>query len=385
MTTFKVYGQCPGALTPMAAADGLVMRIRPLHGQLTADQARGIAALSERFGRGLVELTSRANLQIRGIAEGDHPKMVEDLLRLGLIDTAPAVERARNIIVTPFHRSNDGTMDLAQALSEATTRAPRLPAKFGLAIDVGPAPVLQDISTDIRLERASNASIILRPDGASSGKEVSEADAPEELLALMDWFISTGGVTEGRGRMRQHLARGARLPNAFVNGLPPAPAFRVPGAGPAEGGILAAAAFGLLPSATLAALADLGGSIRMTPWRALFLPGHSSLPALDGLLLNPADAILRTHACTGAPGCTQAIAETRQIARAIAPHLPEEATLHVSGCAKGCAHPAPATATLVATANGFALIPHGKSNDPPERILTSEDLMRSPATLFMAP
>ena len=47
--------------------------------------------------------------------------------------------------------------------------------------------------------------------------------------------------------------------------------------------------------------------------------------------------MLRVIACTGAPGCLQAHAATRPLARALAPKLTE--TLHVSGCAKGCAHP----------------------------------------------
>ena len=41
---------------------------------------------------------------------------------------------------------------------------------------------------------------------------------------------------------------------------------------------------------------------------------------------------------------------------AVAQFVPQDAELHVAGCAKGCAHPAAARLTLVATQDGFDLI-----------------------------
>ena len=79
------------------------------------------------------------------------------------------------------------------------------------------------------------------------------------------------------------------------------------------------------------------------------------MPDLPGLITSNTP-LLRVYACTGAPGCLQALQPTRDLARQLAPHLPMNAVLHVSGCAKGCAHPAPADLTLVATPDGFDLI-----------------------------
>ena len=79
------------------------------------------------------------------------------------------------------------------------------------------------------------------------------------------------------------------------------------------------------------------------------------------------DSLRRVHACTGAPGCRQALQPTRPLARRLAARLPAGAVLHVSGCAKGCAHPAPADLTLTATACGFDLVRRGKAGDPPIR------------------
>jgi precorrin-3B synthase len=116
---------------------------------------------------------------------------------------------------------------------------------------------------------------------------------------------------------------------------------------------------------TLSALAALGVEIRPTPWRMLFLVGARTIPAIPGLIADPADPTLRVTACTGAPACPQGQGETRTLARALATLLSERRTLHISGCAKGCAHPAPADLTLVATAQGYDLIRNGTASDIP--------------------
>ncbi|MBC9210132.1 precorrin-3B synthase, partial [Roseomonas aerophila] len=50
----------------------------------------------------------------------------------------------------------------------------------------------------------------------------------------------------------------------------------------------------------------------------------------------------------------------------LAPRLPAGLPLlHVSGCAKGCAHPGAAPATLVGQPGGLALVRNGRAGDPP--------------------
>jgi precorrin-3B synthase len=118
---------------------------------------------------------------------------------------------------------------------------------------------------------------------------------------------------------------------------------------------------------TLHALAALGHEIRPTPWRMLLLVGATTLPVIEGLIADPADPILRVTACTGAPGCPQAHGDTRQLARQLAPLLPPGREIHLSGCAKGCAHPAPADLTLTATGQGHDLIRNGTASDTPSQ------------------
>lgn len=345
-----VKGWCPGALRPMLSGDGWVVRVKPRGGRLSGAQVVGIGDLALRFGNGWLDLSSRANLQIRGVAEADHPALVAGLRALGLIDRSDAVERRRNVIVTPFHRAGDGVAEVAAALEMRLTGpdAPDPPAKFGFAIGEG----LADAAADIRLERLSDGWLV-RADGASQGATVSGASAADAAIALAHWFMASGGAPDGRGRMAAHLASGAALPKAFRaapviqrDAAVPAP---VPG--PVAAGYLAAFAFGQVRAESFRKL----GPVRLTPWRMVLIEGARDVPEIPGLIADPADPLLRVVACTGAPGCPQALGNTRDAARRLARIVPGGRTLHVSGCAKGCAHPGPADMVTVATDGGWRL------------------------------
>lgn len=361
-----IKGWCPGALRPMLSGDGWVVRVRPPLGRLLPEQAAGIARLAARHGNGQITLSSRANVQIRGVSVESHAPLVAGLDALGLIDADVAHESRRNVVLTPFWQPGDGATALAGGLVQAltATEAPALPAKFGCAVDCGPVPVLQDISADIRLERTAAGDLICCADGASTGAPVTEDTAAGAVLALARWFAASGGIREGRGRMAVHVRRGAALPDAFRQApRQRAPEFcPAPGAGPA--GMLVALALGQIDAASLAALAD-AGPLRVTPWRMLLIEGAAQAPVLDGVIVDPADPLLRVTACTGAPGCLQALQPTQALARALAHRLAPGADLHVSGCAKACAHPAAAALTLLATADGFDVILDGTTSAPP--------------------
>ncbi|GHG79035.1 precorrin-3B synthase [Pseudodonghicola xiamenensis] len=375
-----IQGWCPGALRPMASGDGLVVRIRAPLGRLTPEQARGLAYLADRYGNGLIDLSARANLQLRGITPASHTALIDGLRTLGLVDGSIAVETRRNILLTPFWRSGDASHRIARTLTDAVMRddAPDLPGKFGFAIDCGPAPVLADTPADIRLERGANGGLICRADGETHGARVTIATAASTALSLARWFLDSGGAPEGRGRMARHLGRGAVPPGRFGQAAM-AQAAPAPGPGPCPGGVLVALEFGQMRSETLTHLADLG-PLRLSPWRMLLIEGAGTAPALPGLITDPEDPRLRISACTGAPGCPQALAATRTLARVLAPYLTAAQSLHISGCAKGCAHPGPAPLTLVATGpDRFDLIRQGRASDPPNR----RDL--SPETLISHP
>jgi precorrin-3B synthase len=358
MTAWEIKGWCPGALRPMQSGDGLVVRVRPPMGRLTPAQAQAIAMAAETHGNGIIDLSARANLQLRGVTEASHPRLIEDLRAHGLIDPDVETESLRNLIVTPFRDAQ--SIALAATLTVALARMPRLPGKFGFALDTGPRPVLTQASADIRIERAPDGQLILRPEGHPLGQPIT--DLGQNAVAMAEWFVASGGITNGRGRMAALVAKGTIPPGCT---FAPAAALPTPAPGLHPGGALVALAFGQMRAETLHQLAALGHEIRPTPWRMLLLVGAKTLPAIPGLITNPADPILRVTACTGAPGCPQALGETRTLARQLAHILPNRQTLHLSGCAKGCAHPGPADLTLAATRQGYDLIRNGTASDTP--------------------
>lgn len=356
MTAWEIKGWCPGALRPMQSGDGLVTRIRPPLGRLTPQQAEAIAKAAQAHGNGIIDLSARANLQLRGVTEASHPRLIDDLGAHGLIDPDVETESLRNLIVTPFRDAE--TTALADALTAALARMPKLPAKFGFALDTGPRPVLTHASADIRVERAADGHLILRPDGHPLGQPVT--DLATDAIAMAEWLVANGGIINGRGRMAALIAKGTIPPGCTLTPANPLP---TPHPGRHPDGALVALAFGQMRATTLHALSALGQEIRPTPWRMLFLVGATALPAIPGLITDPNDPILRITACTGAPACPQALGDTRQLARQLARHVPKGQMLHISGCAKGCAHPARAELTLTASGKGYDLILGGTASD----------------------
>lgn len=381
-----IKGWCPGALRPMPSGDGLVVRVRTKAGRLTVAQATGIAALSRAHGSGVIDLSARANLQLRGVTAASHPALIAGLGALGLLDPSSAIEARRNIVVTPFWVAGDGTVALAQALGAALAApdAPALPGKFGFALDTGAEAVLGDVSADIRLERHPGGGLMVRADGAATGAVVDWRDGPDAALALARWFVASGGISEGRGRMAAHLARGAVLPQVFRATCAARADPFTPAPGPCPVGALVGIAFGQMQAETLAALAELG-PLRLTPWRMLLIEGLRGAPTVPGLITDPDDPLLRVVACPGAPSCPQALQPTRALAQALAAQVPQGELLHVSGCAKGCAHPGAATFTLVAEATGYALIRGGTAATPATPALSAAALLNRAPTLFEAP
>ncbi|HEX8829279.1 MAG TPA: hypothetical protein VF778_14335, partial [Xanthobacteraceae bacterium] len=137
--------------------------------------------------------------------------------------------------------------------------------------------------------------------------------------------------------------------------------------------------------ADAAAMAGARG-FRAAPDRALLAIGLAERGAADfvaaaeqlGFVTRADDPRRRLLACAGAPLCPSAHLATRamapQIAAAAAPHLAGDFTIHISGCAKGCAHPAAATLTVVGAAGDCALVANGSTRDAPFAAMPVNDL-----------
>jgi precorrin-3B synthase len=337
LAAFDIKGWCPGGVRPMPSGDGLLVRVRPWCGAFTLDQARGLADIAATLGNGHIDLTRRANLQIRGLREESLPALHEALDRLGLLDD----ETARNVMVDPL--AGPEVRALARALGRALPEG--RPAKFGCLVDGGGPLSISGEHADIAL-CVTPEGVAVRVDGAWLGvtnvdHAVSAALGGQKSLAKM-----TVMPTPGRRRL-------GRL--GGFTGL--------------------AAPFGRIEAAELGVLVDAcaaagGSEIRLSPWRALYV---DAAVEVAGLIVDENDPLLRIEACPGAPACASATVDTRGDARRLAA-VGFAGTIHVSGCAKGCARSSPADLVLVGKDGRYGVVRNGTARDPVGRAIAPDIL-----------
>ncbi len=394
----EIKGWCPGALTPMASGDGLLLRAKVVGARLSLTQASEIAAIALDCGNGRIDLSQRAQLQIRGVCETTLAAAQPRLKSVGLLALDAATESRLNIVASPLANStsfdaNEIAARLAQAIAEDHALE-SLPGKFLFLVDDGSAPGLRDVGADIRLEaRGAQFAVVL--DGARDQAVIaSPAAAIHAAVALARAFVElrAGRAFELR-RMRALVDSMGAEPLPRSSGLTSEPYSST-----CREGALAdllgareigenffaglAAPFGRFLAQDFAELADVASregakELRLTPWRAILAPTRSLEQAARiveaaralGFIVDAGDARLAIAACPGAPECSQAKGPTRIGLDAIADVAKTLSRggigVHVSGCAKGCAKPTATPLTLVANGGFFDLVYNGVASDPP--------------------
>src|SRR4051812_29203442 len=134
---------CPGALQTHAAADGALARVRVPGGGLSSAQLAALASAARELGDGALELTSRGNVQLRGLAPGTEPELGDRLAGAGLLPS-PTHERIRNVLASTLSgRTSGGVVDVrpwVPALDAGLCADPQLaglPGRFLVTLDDG--------------------------------------------------------------------------------------------------------------------------------------------------------------------------------------------------------------------------------------------------------
>lgn len=363
---------CPGVVSPHLAADGALARIRLPGGVVGAGQLRAVAELADDAGDGAAHLTSRGNLQLRGL-DADDPRPVARLAAAGLLPSTTH-ERVRNVLASPLSGITGGRADvrgLAGLLDAGLVARPALaalPGRFLIALDDGRGDVAGE-RPDLCWIAGSATGGELLVAGAQSGLTCPPADAPGLLLDAAEVFVTlrdahaadpaarawrAGELPDAAARIAAALSAAGR---ALRNG---GPDDHVATLGDGRVGALGGGAVGAAPvlgelsSAQLRVLADLAPELLVTPWRTLVLPApHAPSTVLDalreaGLVVDPGDGALRVSACAGTPGCARSLADVRGHARELI-RLGAGRAVHVAGCARRCGAPHTPHADAVAT------------------------------------
>ncbi|CAA0136772.1 Uncharacterised protein [Mycolicibacterium vanbaalenii] len=358
---------CPGALQTHSAADGELARIRLPGGMIAASQMEAVAQAAIDFGSSTVELTSRGNLQIRGVR--DTAAVAALLADAGLLPS-PTHERVRNIVASPLSGRHAGICDvrgLVADLDSAVQQDPvlsDLPGRFLFGIDDGRGDI-SGLGADAGIHVVDDTTAALLLAGRDTGVRLTLADAVPALLAI------AGVFTEIRGK----CWRVAELddPSPLLGGLTPtAP----PGATwsattrPPVGWIVqgderitlgASAPLGVLDAELVRYLAAVDAPMAITPWRSVLLfdldAGVADVAlrvlAPRGLVFDENSPWLSLSACTGRPGCERSLADVRADAAAAA--FDGAATgvhRHFVGCERACGNPGHGE-LLIATGDGY--------------------------------
>ncbi|MBT2543590.1 cobalamin biosynthesis protein CobG [Streptomyces sp. ISL-44] len=359
---------CPGALRLHAADDGFLARVRIPGGLLSAPQAAALALAADRFGDGHLELTSRGNVQLRGLGDGCGAGLAELLDGAGLLP-APSHERVRNIVATPL--ADPGPVRALDALLCGDPRAAALSGRFLFAVDDGRGDVAA-LDPDITLLGPdAGGRTLLRLGAARDAVEVSDGDAPRAALAAAHHFLDAVAAAGTRAWRVAELPAEHSLDAAefarrlAASGIPAryvADAPR-PYAPPPAPGVHADALCVLIPLGRLATAQwrTLPGELRITPWRSIVVTGA---PVVDaGLVTDPDDPWLSVTACTGKPGCAKSLADVRADARAVVVQTASRGALpvHWSGCERRCGHPRGAAwVDVVAAPGGYRVTAPGR-------------------------
>jgi sulfite reductase beta subunit-like hemoprotein len=327
--------RCPGVLQVHEAADGAVARVRLPGGRVSAAQ---LAALADAVacGSGVLDLTARANVQVRGLRED----VVGVLAAAGLVPSATH-ERIRNIVAGPLGGRGPGAVVETDALVAALDRAlcadpelAALPGRFLFAIDDG-SGLVAGCDADVLLAPAGGAMALI-VGGVDTG--LRSTDGVDLALAAARAFLVVRGSA---WRVRE-------LPRFATAGRRPALRSLSPGTLVQRDGrvaVTALAPLGRLDEVQLRGLARLGADTRVSPWRTITLVDLPDAGVADdlarlGLVLDPASGWHGLSACVGVGACARARVDVRAAAAARAmardPGAPRE---HWSACERRCGEP----------------------------------------------
>jgi sulfite reductase beta subunit-like hemoprotein len=389
---------CPGVLRLHDALDGHLARVRLPGGRASGAQLAALAAAA-RLGSGIVEITSRANLQLRGLAEGTAEELTR-LLRDGGLLPAPDHERARNILASPVAGRHPEAVaaidDLVTALDRGLCADPALaalPGRFSFLVEDG-SGLLRELDHDVALlvragGRGAEAALALA--GRRTDLRAPIARAAELALGAARAFLAERGATNAWRicELPDGAAAVAARLGVRLGGDGPRQDNR-PGLALAPGrlrqrdGRLAITA--LPPLARLdpgqldgqAALARrCDGGVRFAPWRTVTVVDVPAGAAdaierdLDrlGLVCDPTSGWPGLSACAGLGACRRARGDVRAAAAARAAQRARGAPAeHWTACERRCGERAETPVAITITADGVEV----RTGDRLDRVETAE-------------
>lgn len=316
-----------GSVLP--SVGGLVMvRVRVPGGRVRSWQWEVLADLCDEFGDGWLYLTSRGNLQVRGVR--DAQGLVGRLVECGL-GWAPSV------MCSPL------SPGLGEFVDELVSAVSSVGAVFG--VDSGDGAIIAECP-DVGLLASGG-----------SGFQLVLSGEPTGLVVGASSVAALGELVESRGHEAGVLVPAVKEAG-LVSGrceavVPPPPVMSAPIGWMQEGETVALGAglqLGQLDSRLARFLAAIGTDTWITPWNSLVIHGLSEGMADEvvkvlapmGLIFDVNSPWLRVSACGGSAVCLHAHADVRsdlELALGAGQLSDVEGQVYFSGCGRRCGHP----------------------------------------------
>jgi ferredoxin-nitrite reductase len=380
---------CPGLFTPILAPDGILCRLRIPGGQLTALQLEQLASFCDARQIPHLQITNRANLQLRNVPPDTD---FTPLQSAGLTGSIPGTDHLRNIMVSPLAgfdaQAQIDTRSLVLPLDRLLSTWPdlvHLSPKFSIGLDGGETMSVRSQLNDLRFLCHEGAFHLRLADQTF---RLSPQNTVQVVQALIEVYLHQVDRTLPKPPRFAKLLTQVGL-EAFVQAIAPwttavpndetleersqtMPVGLFPGRGKLTA-IALAMPLGQISVEQLRGLATLvtnsgAGVLHLTPWRNLVLPGMGDLEEVDRelhrlqLSRHPDNPWRFLIACSGSTGCASGLTDVQTDAHHLAqfPNL-TQTTLHLSGCDKFCAHRGVSDLTLVAVAPETYELRQGKA------------------------
>jgi ferredoxin-nitrite reductase len=376
-----------------------MLRIRMTNGFATAEQFRLIAALSDQYGKGFTDITTRQQIQMRWFRIADVPDIWKRLAEVGLHSKQTGMDNIRNVCGCPLAGlTTDEAFDaspVARALTEKfldNKAFTNLPRKFNVTITGCLANCCHAETQDLALvpsrrDDFDGFNVLVGGKHGSGGFEPAEnldvfvpvAEAAD-LAAHVVKIFRDHGIRETRTKARLFFLirdRGigwfrAELERRWGRPLRSAgPDLRQPGhndhlgiqpqKSPSGGPPLFCAGLlipvGRITTDQMRGVADLAerygtGRLRITSQQNVVitdipeprLAEFNQEPLLKELPVDPSPLMRGLVACTGIDYCHMALIETKDWAIQVARELERRTegkkvlplSIHWSGCSAGC-------------------------------------------------
>jgi precorrin-3B synthase len=409
---FTRRGACPALSAPMQTGDGLLVRLNPVAGGLSPAQLAGVCEAAEAHGNGVIEVTARGSVQIRGLTERSAMEFAAAVNELGIaVRTGVPVQTGVLAGLDPDEIANPTALAemIRSGIAEGGLEG-RLGPKVSVVVDGGGKTALDEVAADVRLtaveieglpawqvaiagdartartlgialgdEAGCGVTLALLSAIAGMGREARARDLDiQRLSSAVDGLKKWRSTPEEGAKERDYAASlvgSTRLRDGYAS-LGIALPFGHTTAMQLKAFTKTALKLGiedimLAPKRTLVAIC---GTVAQA--QALRKQAEAM-----GFFTSPDDPKQAISACPGAPDCVSGHIPARRIAADIAKEhsglLDGSVHLHVSGCAKGCAHPATSELALVGSAAGVGLVVDGTARKEPAGFADSDGARRA--------